>query len=189
MPGLPSWVHFPGLQARQASRKDSGWMSGRDSAYVPDACGAVDMQLGMHKISIAPDIVVVPGPQAKEASKKDSDWMFGGDGAYVPSLSSAVDMKLRLHEIVNVSDFLGLVPHPARAILDSGVHHEASSHPVCDLLKKEMWMTSCMHIVSGCRGKISTATVSCSSLEICCPAFHLLSKQSGCCRPCRGLGM
>ena len=58
--------------------------------------------------------------QAKQASKSNSDWMFGGDGAYVPNPSSAVDMKLRLHEIVNVFD-IGLVPHPARALLDSGM--------------------------------------------------------------------
>ena len=58
--------------------------------------------------------------QAKQASKSNSDWMFGGDGAYAPNPSSAVDMKLRLHEIVNVSD-IGLVPHPARALLDSGI--------------------------------------------------------------------
>ena len=104
-------------------------MSERDTAYVPDACGTVDMQQGLHKISHVPDIVVQPGPQAKEASKKDSDWMFGGDGAYIPSASSAVDMKLRLHEIVNVFD-IGLVPHPARALLDSGADHMASSHPI-----------------------------------------------------------
>lgn len=65
--------------------------------------------------------------------------MFGGDGAYVPHASSAIDMKLRLHEIVNVFD-LGLVAHPARAILDSGtpipivktsVYAFASSGPMC----------------------------------------------------------
>ena len=59
--------------------------------------------------------------QAKQACKNNSDWMFGGDGAYAPHPSSAVDMKLRLHEIVNVLD-IGLVAHPARALLDSGVH-------------------------------------------------------------------
>lgn len=101
-------------------------MFGGDSAYVPDAYSAVDMKLGLHKISFVPDIVTVPGLQAKGASKKDSDWMFGGDGAYVPSASSAVDMKLRLREIVNVFD-IGLVLHPARALLDSGAHHEGSA--------------------------------------------------------------
>ena len=79
-----------------------------------------------------PSWVYFPELQARQASKKDSDWMFGGDGAYIPSASSAVDMKLRLHEIVNVFD-IGLVPHPARALLDSGAHHMASSHPLCDL--------------------------------------------------------
>ncbi len=50
--------------------------------------------------------------------------MFGGGGAYVPHPSSAVDMKLRLHEIINVFDS-GLVAHPARALLDSGMLQEA----------------------------------------------------------------
>ncbi len=45
--------------------------------------------------------------------------MWGGDGAYVPSPSSAVDTTLRLHETVKVFD-MGLVAHPARAVLDSG---------------------------------------------------------------------
>ncbi len=58
--------------------------------------------------------------QAKQACKQNSDWMFGGEGAYVPHPSSAVDMKLRLHEIINVFD-IGLVAHPARALLDSGM--------------------------------------------------------------------
>ncbi len=57
--------------------------------------------------------------QTKQACRKNSDWMFGGEGAYAPHPSSAVDMKLRLHEIVNVLD-IGLVAHPARALLDSG---------------------------------------------------------------------
>ena len=52
--------------------------------------------------------------------------MFGGEGAYVPSPNAAPDMRLRLHEIVDVLDF-GLVPHPGRALLDSGAQH----HPDC----------------------------------------------------------
>lgn len=53
--------------------------------------------------------------------------MFGGEGAYVPHPSSAVDMKLRLHEIVNVFD-VGLVAHPARALLDTGALQELQLH-------------------------------------------------------------
>lgn len=46
--------------------------------------------------------------------------MFGGDGAYVPDPNGAPDMRLRLWEMVHVLD-AGLVPHIARALLDSGV--------------------------------------------------------------------
>ena len=52
--------------------------------------------------------------------------MFGGEGAYVPHPSSAVDMKLRLHEIINAFD-IGLVAHPARALLDSGMLQETQA--------------------------------------------------------------
>ena len=54
--------------------------------------------------------------------------MFGGSGAYAPHPgSSAVDMKLRLRETVNVFD-ISLVPHPARALLDSGALSQQSMH-------------------------------------------------------------
>ena len=58
------------------------------------------------------------GAQGRELPS--SDWMFGGDGAYVPDPNAAPDMRLRLWEIVHVLD-AGLVPHNARALLDSGV--------------------------------------------------------------------
>ncbi|CAK0787452.1 hypothetical protein CVIRNUC_010672 [Coccomyxa viridis] len=58
--------------------------------------------------------------RAKQARQPGADWMFGGSGAYAPHPgSSTVDMKLRLHETVSVFD-IGLAPHPARALLDSG---------------------------------------------------------------------
>ena len=63
-----------------------------------------------------------------QARQQNADWMFGGSGAYAPLPgSSAVDMKLRLHETVNVFD-AGLVPHPARALLDSGAPCKQSMH-------------------------------------------------------------
>ena len=66
--------------------------------------------------------------QAKQAQQHGADWMFGGSGAYAPHPgSSAVDMKLRLHETVHVFD-IGLAPHPARALLDSGTFLPASMH-------------------------------------------------------------
>lgn len=69
--------------------------------------------------------------QAKQARQQGADWMFGGSGAYAPHPgSSAVDMKLRLHETVSVFD-IGLAPHPARALLDSGALWKQSLHGNC----------------------------------------------------------
>ena len=66
--------------------------------------------------------------QAKQARQQGADWMFGGSGAYAPHPGSrAVDMKLRLHETVSVFD-IGLAPHPARALLDSGALCSHSMH-------------------------------------------------------------
>lgn len=57
---------------------------------------------------------------AQAGGSSSSNWMFGGDGAYVPDPNAAPDMRLRLWEVVHVLD-IGLVPHYARALLDSGV--------------------------------------------------------------------
>ncbi|CAL5224520.1 g7217 [Coccomyxa viridis] len=62
---------------------------------------------------------LLPDNRIGHASRRGNNWMWGGDGAYVPSPSSAVDTTLRLHETVKVFD-MGLVAHPARAVLDSG---------------------------------------------------------------------
>ncbi len=75
--------------------------------------------------------------------------MFRGDGAYVPIALSAVDMKLRLHEIVHVFD-ISLVPHPARALLDSGAHQEESSP------KSRSSADGILHVVPRCRGNVSS---------------------------------
>lgn len=57
------------------------------------------------------------GGQAGKSA--DSSWMYRGDGAYVPDPNAAPDMRLRLWETVQVLD-VGLVRHPASALLDSG---------------------------------------------------------------------
>ncbi|KAK9909778.1 hypothetical protein WJX75_007368 [Coccomyxa subellipsoidea] len=99
------------------------------------------------------------GGQAGKSA--DSSWMYGGDGAYVPDPNAAPDMRLRLWETVQVLD-VGLVRHPASALLDSGnAGHTLIKMGLAkqlDLVDQSGWPTQAGGRTTTVRGVVAGAT-------------------------------